>query len=51
MTDHSHHGEGEHDQGDVAMPAMPGSSMIKTECGFRFIPAGYSDVKPATVPI
>jgi hypothetical protein len=21
------------------------------ECGFRFIPAGYSDVKPATVPI
>ena len=20
-------------------------------CGFRFIPAGYSDVKPATVPI
>jgi hypothetical protein len=23
----------------------------KVECGFRFIPAGYSDVKPATVPI
>jgi hypothetical protein len=21
------------------------------ECGFRFIPAGYSDVKPAPVPI
>ncbi len=21
------------------------------ECGFRFIPAGFSDVKPATVPI
>ncbi len=20
-------------------------------CGFRFIPAGYSDVKPATIPI
>ena len=20
-------------------------------CGFRFIPAGYSDLKPATVPI
>ena len=20
-------------------------------CGFRFIPAGFSDVKPATVPI
>jgi len=23
----------------------------KPACGFRFIPAGYSDVKPATVPI
>jgi hypothetical protein len=22
-----------------------------TDCGFRFIPAGFSDVKPATVPI
>ena len=21
------------------------------DCGFRFIPAGYSDVKPAPVPI
>jgi hypothetical protein len=30
-------------------------SLIKSRyastCGFRFIPAGYSDVKPATVPI
>src|ERR1700733_3707901 len=24
---------------------------LKARCGFRFIPAGYSDVKPATVPI
>jgi hypothetical protein len=23
----------------------------RSVCGFRFIPAGYSDVKPATVPI
>jgi len=23
----------------------------KLACGFRFIPAGFSDVKPATVPI
>ena len=23
----------------------------KAKCGFRFIPAGFSDVKPATVPI
>ena len=23
----------------------------ETDCGFRFIPAGYSDVKPAPVPI
>lgn len=23
VSDHRHHGEGEHDEGDVAMPAMP----------------------------
>ncbi|GLR93224.1 hypothetical protein GCM10007858_08470 [Bradyrhizobium liaoningense] len=24
---------------------------VQAECGFRFIPAGYSDLKPAIVPI
>jgi hypothetical protein len=28
MADHRHHGEGEHHQGHVAMPATPGSSLI-----------------------
>src|SRR5580692_10091826 len=26
MADHRHHGEGEHHQGNVAMPPMPGSA-------------------------
>ena len=26
-------------------------SVLTSKCGFRFIPAGFSDVKPATVPI
>jgi len=25
--------------------------LVERKCGFRFIPAGYSDLKPATVPI
>src|SRR3982074_3328562 len=28
MADHRHHGEGEHDHGNVAMPAMPGSALV-----------------------
>ena len=37
MADHRHHGEGEYCQGDVAMPAMPGSALvvIKPELVFR----------------
>src|SRR5450755_1995442 len=31
MADHRHHGEGEHHQGHVAMPAMPGSALIVIE--------------------
>ena len=31
MADHRHHGEGEHDHRDVAMPAMPGSALIVIE--------------------
>src|SRR6266566_3771932 len=37
MADRRHHGEGEHHQGDVAMPPMPGSAlvMIEPELVFR----------------
>src|SRR5258708_34247495 len=28
MADRRHHGEGEHHQGDVAMPSMPGSALV-----------------------
>ena len=31
MADHRHHGEGEHHQGNVAMPAMPGSALVVIE--------------------
>ena len=31
MADHRHHGEGEHDHGNVAMPAMPGSALVVIE--------------------
>ena len=31
MLDGSHHGEGEHDERDVAMPAMPGSGFVVVE--------------------
>src|SRR5476649_1746385 len=31
MADHRHHGEGEHHQGNVAMPAMPGSAPVVIE--------------------
>src|SRR6266403_2791542 len=31
MADCRHHGEGEHHQGNVAMPAMPGSALIVIE--------------------
>ena len=31
MADHRHHGEGEHHQGNVAMPPMPGSALVVIE--------------------
>src|SRR5258705_3498246 len=31
MADRRHHGEGEHHQGDVAMPPMPGSALVVIE--------------------
>ena len=34
MTDGGHHGEGEHDQGDMPMPAMPGAALVVIEAEF-----------------
>ncbi len=31
MLDGSHHGEGEHDERDVAVPAMPGFGLVMVE--------------------
>jgi len=31
MADRGHHGEGEHHQGHVAMPTMPGSALVVVE--------------------
>lgn len=31
MADHGHHGEGEHDKRNVAMPAMPGTGLVVVE--------------------
>ena len=36
MTDCGHHGEGEHDERDMAMPAMPGARFIVVEPEFVF---------------
>ena len=36
MSDHRHHGEGEHHQGNVAMPAMPGSALVVIEAELVF---------------
>src|SRR5271155_5996341 len=34
MTDGGHHGEGEHDQRDMPMPAMPGAGLVVIEAEF-----------------
>src|SRR5690606_21405371 len=34
MADDGHHGEGEHDQRDMAMPAMPGAGFVVIEAEF-----------------
>jgi hypothetical protein len=34
VTDHRHHGEGEHDERDVAMPAMPRAGLTVIEAEF-----------------
>src|ERR1700730_10190201 len=34
MADDSHHGEGERDEGDMAVPAMPGTGLVMIEAEF-----------------
>ena len=43
MLDGSHHGEGEHDERDVTMPAMPGSRfvVVKPELVFGCLEAVF----------
>ena len=36
MADYRHHGEGEHHQGNVAMPPMPGSALVVIESELVF---------------
>ena len=37
MTDRGRHREGEHDERDVTMPAMPGARFIVVEAEFVFV--------------
>ena len=36
MSDHRHHGESEHDEGDMAVPAVPGPGFVMVEPEFIF---------------
>ena len=36
MSDRGGHGEGQHDQGDVAMPAVPGAGLVVVEAELVF---------------
>ena len=42
MTDDGHHGEGEHDQRDVPVPAMPGTGLVVIEA--EFVLGGFEAV-------
>ena len=42
MPDDGHHGEGEHDQRDVTVPAMPGAGFVVIET--EFILGGFETV-------
>ena len=44
MADGGHHGEGEHDERDVAMPAMPGTGLIVVEAEFVFAVSKLSSI-------
>ena len=36
MTDRGHHGEGQHDERDVAMPSMPGAGLVMIKAKLVF---------------
>ena len=42
MTDDGHHGEGEHDQRNVTVPAMPGAGFVVIET--EFVLGGFETV-------
>ena len=42
MTDNGHHGEGEYDERDVAVPAMPGAGLVMIEA--EFVLGGFEAV-------
>ena len=42
VSDCGQHGEGEHDQGDVAMPAVPGTGFVVVET--EFVLGGFETV-------
>ncbi len=42
MADGRHHGEGEHDQRDVTVPAMPGAGLVVVEA--EFVLGGFEAV-------
>jgi len=42
MTDDGHHGEGEHDEGDMPVPAMPGTGFVVIEA--EFVLGGFEAV-------
>ena len=46
MADGGHHGEGEHDERNVAMPAVPGSALVVVETEFVLEEKGL-DLPPA----
>jgi len=42
MADNGHHGEGEHDQRDMTVPAMPGAGFVVIET--EFVLGGFETV-------
>ena len=34
MSDRGHHGEGEHDEADMSVPAVPGAGLVVVEAQF-----------------
>lgn len=45
IPDDGHHGEGEHDQRDVTVPAMPGAGFVVIEA--EFVLGGFETVSMA----